>query len=272
MRRWLHNLLLCLLFCWGMTSFGITQAAAPIEISFGVTPHQSAAELAKLWVPICQYLSKRTGYEIQFKTAKDLMTYWSETYAGRFDLIYINPYHYTKAETSAGYLVLAKDDGAPLVGMIFARRDGPQDVKALQGLKVATHDVSAFMTKYVRHGYLKEQGIDIEPVGVGSLDSVYLTVDRGLYPAGISIQRAYGLLDPAMQAHFKVLWKSDPLPPFAYAAHPRLAPSVQEKIRRALLDMEQNAEGRALLNKLNIRGIVAANNKDYDQVRRLKLE
>lgn len=261
---------LMLIICLASAQF--TFAAESIVLSFGVTPQHSPGELAKRWGPICQYLSKHTGYQIQFKTSKDVVTYRKDADAGAFDFIYINPYYFTKAQKASGYSAMAKDGGTPLVGIIVARSDGPQQIRALHGAKIATHDTSAFMTTYVRYGYLQEQGIKIEPVGVGSLDSVYLTIDKGLYPAGISIQRAFGLLDPAMQARFKVLWKSDPLPPFAFAAHPRVARKVVERVREALLGMEDNVEGRALLAKVNVNAIVAVKDSDFASMRKLKLD
>lgn len=272
MRRLMHQTAWYWVALLWLANATTVRAAEPIELSFGVTPQHSPTEQARLWVPICQYLSKRTGYQIQFKTSKGLTSYWKEADAGAFDLLYINPYYFVKANKAAGYSVLAKDGATPLVGIIVARRDGPSDIRALHGAKIATHDVSSFMTAYARHGYLGPQGIQIEPVGVGNLDSVFLTVDKGLYPAGISIQRAFGSLSPAMQARFKVLWKSDPLPPFAYAVHPRIAPQVAEVLRQALLGMHDDAEGRALLATVNVKGIVAAKDSDFDSMRKLKLD
>ena len=240
-------------------------------LSFGVSPQHSPGEQAKLWIPICQYISKRTGQQIQFKTSKDLATYWKEAEAGAFDLLYINPYHFIKAQKDAGYRVLGKD-ATPLVAMLITRRDGPEELEWLKGEKVAVHDVSSFVIAFVRHGYLKDQGIKIEPVGVGSVESVFLAVDKGLYPAGVTIQRAWGLLDPAAQAKFTVMWKSDPLPPFAYGVHPRVAPQVAEAIRQALFAMNNDAEGRALLAKVNIKAIVPGKDSDFNSMRKLRLE
>lgn len=266
----LYSYLVFVLFCW-VAGFAHAEPGGQV-LTFGITPQQSPAQLGRQWVPICQYLSKRTGYQIQFKTSKDLSAFWKDAEAGAFDLLYINPYYFTRAQKAAGYRALVKDGGTPLVGIIVARSDGPQDVRALQGAKIATHNVSAFMTDFVRYGYLREQGIEIEPVGVGSLESVYLTLEKGLYPAGISIQRAYGLLAPDRQARIKLLWKSDPLPPFAYAAHPRVAPQVAETVRRALLSMDSDIEGRALLAMVNIKSIVVAKDSDFDSLRKLKLD
>ena len=80
------------------------------------------------------------------------------------------------------------------------------------------------------------------------------------------------ILDPATQAKYKVLWKSDPLPPFVYAAHPRVAPNVVEEVRSALLNMNDNPEGRVLLVKVNIQSIEAAKDGDFESMRMLKLE
>lgn len=247
-------------------------ASEPTILQFAISPQQSPGELGKQWVPFCQYLSKQTGYQIRYTTTKDLKEFWKKAEAGAFDFIYINPYYFLKAQKTAGYRAIAKDGGTPLVGIIVARSDGPQQIGELQEAKVATHDVSAFMTVYVQNGYLREQGVQIMPVGVGSLESVFLTIEKGLYPAGISIQRAFGLLDPAKQANFNVLWRSDPLPPFAYAVHPRVARPVAERVREALIGMGENAEGRALLSKLNIKSVLATKDSDFDSMRKLKLE
>jgi len=241
-------------------------------VTFGVTPQHAAGELARLWVPICHYLSKRSGTQVQFKTAKDLSTFWEDSGKGAFDLIYINPYYYTKARASAGYAVFAKDGGAPLVGIVFVRKDGPRRIDELNGGKLAVPDLSAFVTRYFIQTHLHAMGVHMDPVSVNSNESVYRVVEKGLYPAGTSIQRIFGMLEPETQAQFRIVWKSDPLPPFAYAAHPRVSPKVLASIRQALLEMDDNPEGRALLSALNIRAIQSAKDSDYDSVRKMKLE
>ncbi|MEK6664171.1 MAG: phosphate/phosphite/phosphonate ABC transporter substrate-binding protein [Pseudomonadota bacterium] len=260
---------LMLLICLASTSF--TRAAEPIVISFGITPQQSPTELAKLWGPICQYLSKRTGYQVQFKTSKDLQTFWTDTGDGVFDFIYINPPRYVNAHATPGYSAIAKDGDSPLVSIIVVRKDGPKSVEELQGKKLAVHNLIA-LAALMAQAHLQEKGIDITMTAVSSHDSVYRTVEKGLYPAGASILRIFGMYDPATQAQFRVLWKSDPLPPFAYAAHPRVSLKVIDRIQRAMLEMDGNPEGRALLAALNIKAIVAAKDSDYDVMRKMKLK
>lgn len=266
MMRIFSRLLLAISCCVA----GFAHAEPPGQVlTFGITPQQSPTELAKLWGPICQYLGKRTGYQVQFKTSKDLNTFWTDTGDGVFDFVYINPPRYVDAHAKPGYIAFAKDGDSPSTTIIFARKNGPSSVEELHGKKLAVHNLIA-LAALMAQAHLRENGVDVTLVAVNSHDSVYRTVEKGLYLAGTSNLRIFGTLDPATQAQFRVLWKSDPLPPFAYAAHPRVSPEVIESIQRALLEMDDNAEGRALLAALNIKAIVAAKNSDYDVMRKMK--
>ena len=251
---------------------GFAQAeTASQTITLGITPQHSPTELAKLWGPICQYLSEHSGYLVQFKTSKDLNAFWEDTNKGAFDLVYINPPRYTEAHTAMGYAAFAKDDSAPLIPIIVVRKDGPQNIKALDGQKLAVPSLSALASQ-IPQAYMLAQGIHVTLTPVVSHESVFRTVEKGLFPAGASNQRIFGMLDPATQAQFHILWKADPLPPFAYAAHPRVPPKAVEKIKQTLLEMDDNPTGRALLSAMNIKAVVAAKDSDYDSMRKLKLQ
>ena len=81
--------------------FTLAQAAQAPVYSFGIGPQQSASELAKRWTPILQYLSEKTGIELQFRTGKDIPTFQEQMRDGGFDFAYINPYHYLLFRKSA---------------------------------------------------------------------------------------------------------------------------------------------------------------------------
>ena len=262
---------------WAMMFFFIATLVhaepGPPELTLGITPQHLPAELAKLWGPICQYLSSRTAYAIKFKTEKDLQTFWQQTNAGAFDLVYITPPRYVSAHTAAGYVAFAKEDDSPLVGIIVVRKnDGPARIEELQGTKLAVPNLVAFGAAQIPQSYLRGKGVNVTLVAVNNHESVFRTVEKGLYPAGASNLRIFGMLDPAMQSQFRILWKSEPLPPFAFAAHPRVSHQAVERIQKALVEMNENAEGRALLGPLNIKGIVRAQDFDYDGMRKMKLK
>ncbi len=243
------------------------------ELTFGITPQHLSGELAKLWGPICQYLSTHTGYTIRFKTSKDLQTFWQQTNAGVFDLVYITPPRYLSAHAAAGYRAFAKENDSPLVGIIVVRKeDGVSRIEELQGAVLAVPNLMAFGAAQVPHAYLRGKGVDVTLFAVNNHESVFRTVEKGVYPAGASNLRIFGMLDPARQAQFRILWKSEPLPPFAFAVHPRVARAVWERIRTALVDMDNDPEGRALLVPLNVKGVARATDSDYDGMRKMKLK
>jgi phosphonate transport system substrate-binding protein len=245
--------------------------SAPV-LTFGITPQHLTAEIVKIWGPICQYLSSHTGYNIQFKTSKDLQTFWKQTNEGAFDLIYIVPPAYVKAHATAGYVAFAKEDDASLVSIIVVRKDGPARITELQGKKMAVPNLLAFAAAQIPQSYLLGKGVNVTLVAVNNNESVFLTVEKGLYSAGASNLRIFGMQDRATQAQFRILWKSVPLPPFAFAAHPRVSHKTVERIQKALVEMDRDVEGRALLMPLNAKGIVRADDRDYDGMRKMKLK
>lgn len=83
--------------------------------------------------------------------------------------------------------------------------------------------------------------------------------------------RTLNSIDPEVRGQLRVIWNAEPLPPLSFSAHPRVARADVEKIQRAMLEMSQNAKGLALLKSINMKGIQAARDSDYDQVRKLKL-
>ena len=167
--------------------------------------------------------------------------------------------------------VHGRDELGQTARAFVVRKDGPTSVEELHGKKLAVPNLLALGAALMPQTYLREKGIDVTLVSVSSHDSVYRTVEKGLYPAGASNLRYFGMLDLASQAKFRVLWKTEPLPPLAYAAHPRVPLKVVERIHSALVVMDRDPEGRGLLSILKVKAIVAAKDSDYDVMRRMKL-
>ena len=118
---------------------------------------------------------------------------------------------------------------------------------------------------------LKAKNIHFSPSYVISMDSVYRAVAKGLFPAGQGEARTFGSMEPEIRDQLRILWSADPMPPFTFSAHPRVPPAVLQKIQKAMLEMADNPEGIELLKAVNMKGIAAAHESDYEAVRKLKL-
>ena len=245
-------------------------AEESLTLSFGIVPQQSATKLARLWTPICKYLSKQTGYRFVFKTAKDIPTFEKRLAAGEYDIAYMNPYHYTVFSIDPGYRAIAKETNKRIQGIIVVKKDSPyQSIAELSGKTLAFPAPAAFAASVLPRAYLKTNQIEISPQYVRSHDSVYLTVSKGLYPAGGGIQRTFNNMPESIRQQLRILWKTPGYTPHAFAVHPRLPAAVVRDTAGALIAMSTNEEGGNLLKNLNFNPIGSAKDEDWDDVREL---
>ena len=246
--------------------------AAAAEFTFGVGPQQSTIALAKRWVPIFEYLSRKSGVDVRFATARDIPTFQRDMRAGKYDFAYINPYHYTLFRKSAGYDAFAQEASAALTGILVVRRNAPiHSLRDLNGKQLAFPAPGALTATVLPMNRLEQQNVHVTPHYVKSHDSVYLSVAKGLYAAGGGESRTFHLMDPAVRDQLRILWTAPPLPPFLFAANPRVPADVVRRLQGAMLHMADDAEGRELLRAVNFKGIRAAKDSDYDAVRKLKI-
>ncbi len=248
-------------------------ADQPPTLSFGIVPQQAASKLAKLWGPILAYLGEKSDTRLQFKTAPNIPVFEQRCADGEYDIAYMNPYHYTVFQRAPGYRVFARQKDKRIKGIIVVAKDSPiRKLADLSGSTLAFPAPAAFAASVLSRAELSRLGVDFTPKYVSSHDSVYRTVAKGLYPAGGGIQRTLNNVDPAVREQLRVLWTSPGYTPHAIAAHPRVPDEVVARVRQAMLDMTGDPTGRELLSQIKFKGIEAAEDKDWDDVRGLGIE
>jgi phosphonate transport system substrate-binding protein len=261
-----HTLLL-------LCSLLLSVTANAATLTLGIVPQQSAKKLAKLWTPIASYLSVKSGHQIRFATAADIPTFEQRVLAGEYDIAYMNPYHYTVFHQKPGYQAIAKQANKKIKGIVVVRKDSPiQNLEELQGLKLAFPSPAAFAASVLPRSEIKKNGISFDPNYVSSHDSVYLGVAKGFFPAGGGIERTFNNTDPAVREQLRILWTTKGYTPHAIATHPRVANDVKEQIRQVILSMNDDPVGQLLLKSINFKGVEAASNSDWDDVRALDID
>lgn len=260
-----------LLLAAGML-LGTSVVAQAQEYTFGIVPQQSSKKLARLWGPILQKLSEDTGLTIKFATAKDIPTFEKRLAAGEYDFSYMNPYHFTVYNQSPGYVALARQRNKEIKGIIVVKKDS--DFESLEDLDektLAFPSPAAFAATILSQAELNKLDVEFTPKYVSSHDSVYLSVARGLLPAGGGIVRTFNNIDPAVRDKLEIFWTSDGFTPHAFAAHPDVSVQDRELVSNALAGLESSDTGVELLKSLNFKGIQSAEDKDWDDVRKLQI-
>ncbi len=255
-----------------LSLFVTLNVKATESLSVGIVPQQSAAKLARLWSPLLRELEQRSGVKLQFHTAPDIPTFERRLAEGEYDLAYMNPYHYTVFSREPGYRAFAHEREKRIKGIVVVAKDSPiQSLEELAGAELAFPAPAAFAASMLPRASLERMGIAISPRYVGSHDSVYLAVARGLYPAGGGVVRTFNNIDAAVREKLRILWTTPGYTPHAFAAHPRVDGQVMGRVRDALVSLGDDEKGRALLGALRFKPIGAAADANWDDVRELDL-
>lgn len=262
-----------LVFFLASLALGIHAWAAADEISVGIVPQQAATALAKSWVPLLAEISQRSGLRLTFKTAPDIPTFETRMQQGEYDIAYMNPYHYTVFAKQPGYRAFAKEKGRKLVGIIVVAKDSPvQNLDQLRGKVVAFPAPAAFAASILPRAEFSKQKIAINERFVSSHDSVYRGVAQGSFAAGGGIKRTLEAMDPAIANQLRILATTPAYVPHAFAAHPRLPAATLQKISAVLQGLDLDENGRQLLAPLSFKGIEAAEDKEWDEIRKLRID
>jgi phosphonate transport system substrate-binding protein len=246
------------------------QASAQNTLTFGVVPQQAASNLARAWTPILKYVSEQTGVRIEFRTAKNIPVFEERLAEGKYDLAYMNPYHYTVFSQKPGYVAFAKQAGKRLRGIVVVRADSRiQSIEGVGGKTIAFPAPAAFAASVLPRAYLNNHQIPFSPQYVSSHDSVYRSVAKNLFDVGGGIERTFNNVDPKIRSQLKVLWRTKDYTPHAFAAHPKLDERTRFEIANAMIGMAATDAGKTLLARIGFKGISPAADKDWDDIREM---
>lgn len=260
-----------------LTGTGMPAAESAVEspapYSFGVVPQFSATETAATWRPILTKLERATGLGFRLSGSDSIPAFEKEFSAGRFDFVYMNPYHFVHAQRSQGYQPLVRDVGSRLQGIIVVAKESPiRSVEELHGQVVAFPSPNALAACLMPRAEFTRDGLEIKPLYVRSHSSVYLNVALGKAVAGGGVQKTLDQQPPEIQDALRVIHRTQEVVPHPIAVHPRVADGVKEKVRAALLALGDSVEGKQMLAKVPIERIGPASLDDYRSLQALGLE
>ncbi len=270
MRHYARYLVLLGLLVIGLILF---IAGAPRIVIVGIVPQHSSTVLSRQWNPILRHLSEETGYWLIFRPARSIPVFEERLFNGRYDIAYMNPYHYVVAHEQVGYQAFARQKNEYIQGIMVVHRDVAfNNLDELASRTLAFPSPHAFAASILTRSHLRQAEIPFVANYLSSHDKVYRSVAYGHYPAGGGIMRTLDQVSPSIRQQLRVLWKSNEYTPHAIAAHPDLEPDFLYRLQEAMVRMSQSEEGRQLLDGIEFEGIVSAQDGDWDDIRELNME
>lgn len=273
----MNKIFCAMLSAWLWLGMGAIQAQAQAPeaqkpLTIGIVPQQSATRLAEDWGPVLTELSRRSGVALVFRTAPNIPSFEDRLSKGDYDLAYMNPYHYVVFHKAAGYQAFAKEQDRRLKGILVVKKESSYRVPAdLAGKTVVFPAPAAFAASILPQAEFGRLNIPIEAKFVASHDSVYRAVAAGLQEAGGGIQRTLEASPAEIRSALRVLTETPAYTPHAFAAHPRVAPAALAKVLAAMVSLSGDAPGRELLAPLAFKGLVAAQDKEWNDIRALDI-
>lgn len=268
-----RQLVILLAAClWSVAVLAQGQAAMK-SLSVGIVPQQAATRLAEDWSPVLAELSRRAGVQLVFRTAPTIPMFEERLGQGEYDLAYMNPYHYVVFHKASGYLAFAKEQDRKLKGILVVRKDSPHRTLAdLANKSIVFPAPAAFAASILPQAEFGRQKIPITARFVASHDSVYRAVAGGLHEAGGGIERTFDAASPDIRDKLRVLAETPTYTPHAFAAHPRVAPELVARVREAMASLARDDAGRQLLVPLAFKGISAAQDREWNDIRALDID
>ncbi|HHF3059302.1 TPA: phosphate/phosphite/phosphonate ABC transporter substrate-binding protein [Vibrio diabolicus] len=236
------------------------------SIVFGVVPQQSATKLVQQWQPLLQRWGKFAGVEIKFATARDIPTFEARLMAGAYDIAYMNPYHFTLVNQSPGYTALARAKNKRITGIIVARRGKSVSLDELQDKTIAFPAPRAFAASIITQSELAQKGIKFTPKYVGSHDSVYLGVLKGLYIAGGGVKRTFESLPSEIKDQLSIIYTTAGYTPHAIAVSNNVDEEITLALRKAISQLNDDPKAQESFTLLNIDGLQLAQDQDWQDV------
>lgn len=247
----------------------------------GVFPRQNAISTMKMFKPMADYLTEKTGKKVRVMTTKNFPTFWRNVKQGRYDIVHYNQLHYLESNNHKGYQVIAQNEefGEMVIrSVIIVRKDS--GINSLEDLKGKTivfgGGRKAFVAYVVNAVLLKEAGLS---------KSDYITKFAKNPPnAAIAVflkqGDAAGIGDVVLKlpvlkkkgvdvSQLKTISLSQPLPHLPWAVNKSLASEMRKKIQDAILSLNDTPEGKNILKKAALTGLHKATDKSYTSSREL---
>jgi phosphonate transport system substrate-binding protein len=252
-----------------LTSLLLTAQLIHADIIMGVVPQQSPLKLQKVWQPIAEYLSDKTGQKVIFKTERSIAEFEKVLYSGGYDFAYMSPYHYVVAHKKQAYHAKVRADKNIRGILVMKKGTGIERLKSKDTRYLFPSPNAFAATLLTKYDLIETYKVDPKVLQkaryVNSHDSVYKAISRDIGDVGGGIERTFRNMNDAQtkdNLHVVHTTKAYPSHPFAFKSD--LGEEKTQRIVEALLQMPA-----ALLQALSIKALHQIDDSEYKSVEKL---
>lgn len=260
---------------WAMTALSLllpTAYAAGEPYRLGIVPFFTAVRLEEIYAPVAAELGKALARPVEFRTATGFDKYYDALKRGEYDIAVVHSFFYVPAVDEFRYQPLARMQ-EPFTAVIAVLENSPvKSLADLKGKTVATPPEYLPTVHLVRR-LMRDRGFnpttDFTFKAFKGVDSCLQQVAIGDAAGCICPPFALQGLEVKMNLRFRRVVESPAIPNLTFIVHNRVPEADRRKLRDLLLGLSSSDDGRRLLQPMQTKALVAAQNAEYDNVRQM---
>ncbi|MGH6885959.1 MAG: phosphate/phosphite/phosphonate ABC transporter substrate-binding protein [Geminicoccales bacterium] len=239
---------------------------------FGVFPYLPTLTIDRIFGPMAGHFAIELGRPVHLRTKPTFEQFAQELERQTYEIVFVHPFFYVEAADRYDYLPVARlNEPMTAVIMVDARRPW-RGLPDLAGKILALPPALAAVSELTRAALIEvglQPGFDLvlrhhrtkmsclQAVAIGSADACAV-------PTFVLSQ-----IDPIAKLKLRPLAETRSVRHFVLAAHARVPKAERVKLQRSVLSWPSTAQGRQVLAAGAWSGFVAADDREYDEVRAL---
>ena len=242
--------------------------------TFDVVPQLTAAKIYTTWSPLLQRVGQEAGLCFELRVSPTIPEFEQKLLKGEPEFAFLNPYHAVLAYQKKKYQPLLADSQDLLTGILVVRADSPiKSLDELKGKNITFPAPNAFAASLLIRAELAKKKIDINPVFVKTHSNVYRSIIGKDAMAGGGVNNTLDNEAHEVRQQLRVLFETPAYTPHPIVTLPSVPNAVRDRFLKAMIKLEQDDEGRKLLDGINLNKPQAVTYaKHYKPLESLQLE
>lgn len=250
------------------------------KLKIGLITEHDIFTQKKRYEPLAAYLSRKTDTTVELSILSRYGNLIDNFVSNGLDGAFFGSFTGALAIRKLAIQPVARpqypDGASTYYGMIFVRKDsGIRNAADMRGKRFAFVDKATTAGWLLPIHYFKENGIAdyrtffSETYFTGTHEDAVYDVLRGKADIGAAKNTVFDRLaesDSKVREQLQILVKSPEVPANALAVRMDLDEPLKQKLKNALLQMDQDVEGRKVLHDFGAKKFIATTEKDYDPV------
>lgn len=267
-----------LIFCigglWLLCGAAPQADERPAVYRFGVFPYLSPTRIEYAYAPLAAAFAERLGRPFRLGTAKDFESFRARVLRGDFDIALVPPFAVVPLVDQRGYRPLARRPSSP--SRIVVLINSPlKHVADLRGKVLGLPPVRSPANAIIRVD-LDERGLRVDrdlqarhfPSTPACLHNLLVNRIDACVTGGGAALRSF---ERKMGVKLRTLYQTRPFPHMLFVARPGFPAAEADKLKRLILSLTENEEGRELLRRIGPDShFVSYRPADYDVIRRYR--